>query len=81
MAWLVNPGAVPSVNQEQVGNIKIPCPPLIEVNTIFHYVNQSTIRIDTLIQKSQNSITLLKERRSALITAAVTGQIDLREAA
>jgi type I restriction enzyme S subunit len=37
-------------------------------------------RLDALQSKTEHSITLLKERRSALITAAVTGQIDLREA-
>ena len=38
-------------------------------------------RIESLQEKTERSIELLKERRSALITAAVTGQIDLREAA
>jgi type I restriction enzyme S subunit len=43
------------------------------------YIKVQTTRIDTLISKTERSIELLKERRSALITAAVTGQIDLRE--
>lgn len=49
--------------------------------SISNFLDRETARIDILIQKSVHSITLLKERRSALITAAVTGQIDLREAA
>ena len=36
------------------------------------------INEEALIEKTKQSITLLKERRAAFITAAVTGQIDLR---
>ena len=39
----------------------------------------ATARLDALLSKTERSIELLKERRAALITAAVTGQIDLRE--
>ena len=39
-----------------------------------------TTRIDALIAKAEEHIALAKERRSALITAAVTGQIDVRTA-
>ena len=81
MAWLVNPGAVPSVNQEQVGNIKIPVPSAEEQASIVAGVRSGVTRIDALVGKTERSIELLKERRSALITAAVTGQIDLRETA
>jgi type I restriction enzyme S subunit len=38
-------------------------------------------QIDALAAKTERSIELLRERRMALITAAVTGKIDLREAA
>lgn len=79
MAWLVNPGAVPSVNQEQVGNIKIPVPSVEEQRSIVASVSSGTMRIDRIVGKTERSIELLKERRTALITAAVTGQIDLRE--
>ena len=44
-------------------------------------LNRDTARIDLLTEKTQRSIDLLKERRAAFITAAVTGQIDLRESA
>lgn len=79
MAWLVNPGAVPSVNQEQVGNIKIPVPLVAEQRLIVAGLKSDTMSIDALVVKTEQSIQLLKERRAALITAAVTGQIDLRE--
>ena len=55
-------------------------PPAAEQKTIIEHVSALVSRIDALMAKTERSITLLKERRSALITAAVTGQIDLREA-
>ena len=54
-------------------------PPRNEQVEIVASLNRDTARIDLLSKKTQHSIDLLKERRSALITAAVTGQIDLRE--
>ncbi len=56
------------------------CPPIDEQGTISAHIDRETTRLDTLITKTELSLTLLKERRSALITAAVTGQIDLRKA-
>lgn len=56
-------------------------PPLNEQQEIFASLNRDLARIDLLTEKTQHSIDLLKERRAAFITAAVTGQIDLREAA
>lgn len=59
----------------------IPVPPLDEQAQIASGLNQEGRRVDALLSKTELSIKLLKERRSALITAAVTGQIDLRDAA
>lgn len=58
----------------------IPVPPLEEQAQIASGLNQEGRRVDALLSKTERSIELLKGRRSALITAAVTGQIDLREA-
>ena len=52
--------------------------PISEQKDIALFLDNETARIDALISKSEQSITLLKERRAAFITAAVTGQIDLR---
>lgn len=60
---------------------RMPLPPVEQQKEIIKYVGSETQRIDTVIAKTQRSIDLLKERRAAFITAAVTGQIDLREAA
>ena len=59
----------------------VPLPPLNEQTEIVSSLNRDTARIDRLTEKTQRSIDLLKERRAAFITAAVTGQIDLRESA
>jgi len=54
-------------------------PPLFEQDSILERISSESARIDLLSKKTQLSIDLLKERRSAFITAAVTGKIDLRD--
>ena len=54
-------------------------PPIDEQQAIFKFLATMIKRIDLLFEKTQRSIDLLKERRSALITATVTGQIDIRD--
>ena len=70
-----------NLNAEKVKNL--PCVKLSisEQKNISAHIDHETAIIDTLIAKTKHSIDILKERRSAFITAAVTGQIDLREAA
>lgn len=53
-------------------------PPMIEQIKIVEYLNTVTVELDALLAESQKAITLFKERRSALISAAVTGKIDVR---
>ena len=67
------------LDQDAIGDIPVCVPPEEERLSIIDRINWEVIRIDTIITKTQRSIELLKERRSAFITAAVTGQIDLRE--
>jgi type I restriction enzyme S subunit len=62
-----------------IANMLITVPPFEEQSEIISYLDCETTRIDALISKTQHSINLLKERRAALITAAVTGQIDVRD--
>lgn len=64
-----------------VKKVRLPKPPLEEQSAIADYLDRVTARIDTLIAKTERSIELLREYRTALITAAVTGKIDLRNAA
>lgn len=58
-----------------------PVPPLAEQHEIVRHIATETAKIDRLRAATEQSVTLLKERRSALIAAAVTGQIDIPEAA
>lgn len=66
---------------EYFRDIRVCLPPLTEQDEILSYIDQETARIEGLIEKTELSIALLKEKRAALITAAVTGKIDVRAAA
>ena len=69
------------LDQDHFRYFPVLLPPIPEQQSIATFLDRETTRIDTLIQKTRESIELLKERRSALITAAVTGKIDVREEA
>lgn len=73
--------AQPGVYLGALSGFRIPVPPLDEQLRIVEYALDKTQRTDTIIEKTERSIELLKEHRAALITAAVTGKIDVREAA
>ena len=57
------------------------CPGVAEQRDIASYLDRETAKIDALVAKVQEAIDRLKELRTALISAAVTGKIDVREAA
>lgn len=73
-------GTMDVINIGTLSRIVLSVPPVAEQRAILNYIECEVGRIDVLLHKTECSINLLKERRSALITAAVTGQIDLREA-
>ncbi|MEI6673710.1 MAG: hypothetical protein WCO57_00885 [Verrucomicrobiota bacterium] len=77
---IVNPGAVPSINEGQISSQRIAIPPIAEQRAIVAHLDEKCGKIDRLKAKAERAIELLKERRSALIAAAVTGKIDVREA-
>jgi len=66
------------LGQHSINNAYIPIPPKEEQQQIVDFINKTCIGIDDLIDKTKTSMNLLIERRSALISAAVTGQIDVR---
>lgn len=73
--------AIPAISQANLspsryGDIKIPLPPRNEQDEIVAFVSSERARTAELEANMQHSLALLKERRSALITAAVTGQIE-----
>jgi len=69
---------IQNVSAERYANMIIPIPPLPEQTSISAFLDRETKRIDTLINKVQESIAKLSEYRTALISAAVTGKIDVR---
>ncbi|MFJ2995692.1 hypothetical protein [Pandoraea sp. NPDC087047] len=66
---------------ENFAKVPLPVVPETEQEEIANYLDRATVRIDNLIAKTERSIELLSEHRTALITAAVTGRLDLRNAA
>jgi type I restriction enzyme S subunit len=70
---------MPKINRDELGEAPFLRPPVEEQRKIVAYLGQQTENIDTLIAETERFIGLSKERRAALITAAVTGQIDVRE--
>lgn len=58
-------------------NFTVPVPPLEEQREIADHLDRETAKIDALIAKAERFIELAQERRAALITAAVTGQIEI----
>lgn len=69
------------LNFSHVRELKLPLPPFDEQVAIADHIERETSRIDRLVKATQQSIKLLHEHRTALITAAVTGKIDVRNAA
>ncbi|HPZ92677.1 MAG TPA: restriction endonuclease subunit S [Bacillota bacterium] len=67
------------LNAEQLGDCIGAFPPFEEQRSIARYLDRETTRMNVIRDKIQHSIELLQEYRSALISAAVTGQIDVRE--
>ena len=71
--------AQPGISVDVIENLKIPVPPITEQNDMALFIKRESERINVIGGEIEQSITLLKERRAALITAAVTGQLDLEE--
>jgi len=71
----------PHVNVETIRNYSLVQPAFNEQQAIASYLDRETARIDTLIAKVGEAIERLKEYRTALISAAVTGKIDVRDEA
>ena len=67
-----------SLGQDILKQLPVLLPPIEEQKAIATYLDQKTQKIDTLISKATKAITLLKEKRTALISAVVTGKVDVR---
>ncbi|EJL6264179.1 restriction endonuclease subunit S [Vibrio cholerae] len=69
----------PNLNTDIVKNIFVPVPASPEeTDAIVSYIKSMCDKFDALASKAKNAISLMQERRTALISAAVTGKIDVR---
>jgi type I restriction enzyme S subunit len=71
--------AQPGLSVGTISALKIPVPPLAEQIAIADFLDCETAKLDQMMEKVQAAIGKLQEYRTALITAAVTGKIDVRK--
>lgn len=71
-------GGQPNINQDTVASLKVPAPGIEEQRGISDFLDQKAIEHDSLVKEAERVVAFLQERRSALISAAVTGKIDVR---
>lgn len=71
--------SVAAIYYKELKSISFPLPTLKEQEEIVEYVEKNIEKLDALIKQSQKAIQLIKERKTALISAAVTGKIDVRD--
>lgn len=67
------------ISRSMLGNQRVPVPPYDEQVEIAKFIDEEQNKTDTLAAEAEQTIKLLQERRTALISAAVTGKIDVRE--
>lgn len=67
-----------NLNTQILAGVPVPTPPLQEQQLISQFLAGQTAKFDTLTTEAQRAIDRLQERRTVLISAAVTGQIDVR---
>ena len=77
--WSKQGCTVESIEMGYMTNTFFPLPPIDEQDAILEHVSKITTLVDLQIQKVRNVILALAEYRSALITNAVTGKIDVRQ--
>ena len=72
---------MPRADWNFIGNMVVPVPERLKQLTIADYLDRETARMDSLVAEIKVTISLLKERRAALIATAVSSQFDIGEAA
>ena len=75
---LCNKSTIAHLTADKLGRINIPYPPVGEQEKIVELLELETAKLDQLVSSARNVINVLHERRAALISAAVTGKIDVR---
>jgi len=79
LEWTKEGATVESIEHEYLANGLIPVPPIDEQHWIIKSISDQMLRFELLEEKALTGIRLLQERRTALISAAVTGKIDVRD--
>jgi len=69
-----------NIGQDSVRNLWLPIPPIDEQHAIVAHIAAETAKLEALRAATERTIALLKERRAALIAAAVTGKLDVQGA-
>ena len=77
--WEAIQATIENVNAERYSRMPLPLPAIGEQQAIISFLDRQTGRIDALSARVEAAIERLQEYRTALITAAVTGKIDVRE--
>jgi type I restriction enzyme, S subunit len=75
---ICNRATIAHLTVEKLNNLQMPLPNEDEQKHIVKFLDEETKKIDSLLHECERCIDLLKERRYALILAAVTGKIDIR---
>ena len=68
--------AMPKINREKLNEFRLPIPSVEEQRTIAAFLDRETDKIDALVEAQERLITLLKEKRQAVISHAVTKGLD-----
>lgn len=74
---ICNVVSMPHFTAEKLARMPVPVVPMDEQREIADHLDRETAKMDALIAKAERFIELAQERRAALITAAVTGQIEI----
>ncbi len=78
LSELADVSTVPQINNKHILPEKFPVPPKPEQDAIAAHLDKASLQLGDLIAEAEEGIKLLHERRSALVSAAVTGKIDVR---
>ncbi len=76
---VANKSTIAHLTAEKLERLVLAWPPTVEQEQIAEYLTNECANVDGSIEDARRAIALLQERRAALISAAVTGKIDVRE--
>jgi len=71
--------SVPHISTDQIGEYYFALPPRAERREIVEFIELNTSKFKKLVDGAERAVILMQERRKALISAAVTGKIDVRD--